>query len=100
MDTSYYQGYSAETAGTLPTLMAQNDWEIAPMDIEIMRRKDGSPWELGAGAFGKVHIQDWSCFPALFCVAVQVSAFLNRSSMLCKSVPFCALVDDFSKREH
>ena len=47
-------GYSGDTA-SLPSLMGpQNDWEIAPMDIEILRRDDGSPWELGAGAFGKV----------------------------------------------
>ena len=47
-------GYSGDTS-SLPSLMGpQNDWEIAPMDIEILRRDDGSPWELGAGAFGKV----------------------------------------------
>ena len=50
---SLQTGFSGDT-GSLPSLMAQNDWEIAPMDIEIMRREDGSPWELGAGAFGKV----------------------------------------------
>lgn len=50
---SLQTGLSGDT-GSLPSLMAQNDWEIAPMDIEIMRREDGSPWELGAGAFGKV----------------------------------------------
>ena len=52
--TSLRTGYSGDTA-SLPSLMGpQNDWEIAPMDIEILRRDDGSPWELGAGAFGKV----------------------------------------------
>lgn len=50
---SLQTGLSGDTS-SLPSLMAQNDWEIAPMDIEIMRREDGSPWELGAGAFGKV----------------------------------------------
>ena len=51
---SLQTGYSGDT-GSLPSLMgAHNDWEIAPMDIEILRRDDGSPWELGAGAFGKV----------------------------------------------
>ena len=44
---------SGEAAG-LPALMRNNDWEIPPMDIEILRREDGSAWELGAGAFGKV----------------------------------------------
>ena len=54
--TSLQTGYSGDTA-SLPSLMGpQNDWEIAPMDIEILRRDDGSPWELGAGAFGKVRI--------------------------------------------
>ena len=53
-------GYSGDTA-SLPSLMGpQNDWEIAPMDIEILRRDDGSPWELGAGAFGKVREPSWT----------------------------------------
>ena len=50
---SLQTGASGDT-GSLPSMVAHNDWEIAPMDIEIMRREDGSPWELGAGAFGKV----------------------------------------------
>ena len=50
---SLQTGASGET-GSMPSMIAHNDWEIAPMDIEIMRRDDGSPWELGAGAFGKV----------------------------------------------
>ena len=50
---SLQTGLSGDT-GSLPSTIAHNDWEIAPMDIEIMRRDDGSPWELGAGAFGKV----------------------------------------------
>ena len=50
---SLQTGASGET-GSMPSMIAHNDWEIAPMDIEIMRREDGSPWELGAGAFGKV----------------------------------------------
>ena len=33
------------------------------MDIEILRRDDGSPWELGAGAFGKVRAPCESGFP-------------------------------------
>jgi hypothetical protein len=54
---SLQTGYSGDT-GSLPSLMgAHNDWEIAPMDIEILRRDDGSPWELGAGAFGKVRMR-------------------------------------------
>ena len=47
-------GYSGETGSLPSSLMGHNDWEIAPMDIEILRREDGSPWELGTGAFGKV----------------------------------------------
>ena len=52
---SLQTGFSGDT-GSLPSSLmgAHNDWEIAPMDIEILRREDGSPWELGAGAFGKV----------------------------------------------
>lgn len=52
---SLQTGYSGDT-GSLPSSLmgVHNDWEIAPMDIEILRREDGSPWELGEGAFGKV----------------------------------------------
>ena len=51
---SIHTGVSGDTGSLPSSLVAYNDWEIAPMDIEIMRREDGSPWELGAGAFGKV----------------------------------------------
>ncbi|KAL3141044.1 hypothetical protein ABBQ32_005555 [Trebouxia sp. C0010 RCD-2024] len=30
------------------------DWEITPEQMVILKRPDGSPWELGTGAFGKV----------------------------------------------
>ena len=30
------------------------DWEIKPEQLVISKRPDGSPWELGTGAFGKV----------------------------------------------
>ncbi len=64
---SLQTGYSGDT-GSLPSSLmgAHNDWEIAPMDIEILRREDGSPWELGAGAFGKV---TFCYFPASLCKA-------------------------------
>lgn len=31
-----------------------SDWEISAEQITICKREDGSDWELGAGAFGKV----------------------------------------------
>ena len=34
--------------------MPWHDWEIAEDDIIIDKRPDGSDWELGSGAFGKV----------------------------------------------
>ena len=34
-----------------------NDWEIREEDIAIDKRPDGSNWELGSGAFGKVRLQ-------------------------------------------
>lgn len=61
---SLQTGASGDT-GSVPSMIAHNDWEIAPMDIEIMRREDGSPWELGAGAFGKVPCRPASCPPAI-----------------------------------
>ncbi|DBA77294.1 TPA: hypothetical protein ACH3X2_000816 [Trebouxia sp. C0005] len=36
----------------LPSL--PSDWEIRPDQLAISKRPDGSPWELGTGAFGKV----------------------------------------------
>lgn len=30
------------------------DWEITPEQLVLSKRPDGSPWELGTGAFGKV----------------------------------------------
>ena len=34
--------------------MPWSDWEVPGDQIEICKRPDGSDWELGAGAFGKV----------------------------------------------
>jgi hypothetical protein len=31
-----------------------SDWEIDPANIAILRRPDGSEWELGSGASGRV----------------------------------------------
>jgi len=39
----------------LPSL--PSDWEIRPDQLVIAKRPDGSPWELGTGAFGKVSQQ-------------------------------------------
>ena len=30
------------------------DWDIKPEQLVISKRPDGTPWELGTGAFGKV----------------------------------------------
>ncbi len=80
---SLQTGLSGDT-GSLPSLMAQNDWEIAPMDIEIMRREDGSPWELGAGAFGKVCTHNpliLECFSSLLeSDGLSFITFHSRSS--------------------
>ena len=32
-----------------------SDWEIDPSDVELMKRPDGSTWELGSGGFGRVY---------------------------------------------
>eukprot|EP00887_Chlorella_sp_A99_P003887 scaffold11.g3887.t1 len=32
-----------------------SDWEIDPSEISIMKRPDGSDWELGSGGFGRVY---------------------------------------------
>lgn len=43
----------------LPTL--PSDWEITSDQLVIAKRPDGTPWELGTGAFGKVSC--WQCTP-------------------------------------
>ena len=40
----------------LPSL--PSDWEVKPDQLSIAKRPDGSPWELGTGAFGKVSQQE------------------------------------------
>lgn len=32
-----------------------SDWEIDPAEIELLKRPDGSTWELGSGGFGRVY---------------------------------------------
>ena len=32
-----------------------SDWEIKPEELAVMKRPDGSEWELGSGGFGKVY---------------------------------------------
>ena len=39
----------------LPSL--PSDWAIRPEQIEIARRPNGAPWELGTGAFGRVSFE-------------------------------------------
>ena len=34
--------------------MPWSDWEVSDDQIEICKQPDGTCWELGAGAFGKV----------------------------------------------
>ncbi|KAI3425130.1 hypothetical protein D9Q98_008902 [Chlorella vulgaris] len=38
----------------LPVLQL-SDWEILPDEIEILKRADGTDWQLGAGGFGTVY---------------------------------------------
>ena len=44
--------HSAQESLMLPGL--GSDWEIDPANIAILRRPDGSEWELGSGASGRV----------------------------------------------
>lgn len=39
----------------LPRDMLGLDWTIPPEDIELVKRQDGSYWQVGAGAFGTVY---------------------------------------------
>ena len=42
--------------------MPWHDWEIAEDDVVIDKRPDGSDWELGTGAFGKVSCENLMSF--------------------------------------
>ncbi|KAK9812676.1 hypothetical protein WJX72_001681 [[Myrmecia] bisecta] len=43
-----------DTATEMLLMMPWSDWEIAPQELAICRRPDGSEWELGTGASGRV----------------------------------------------
>ncbi|GAB4814550.1 hypothetical protein N2152v2_001596 [Parachlorella kessleri] len=45
---------SSEASRAFSSEMPWSDWEIRPDEIEVMKRPDGSDWELGTGGFGKV----------------------------------------------
>lgn len=64
-----------------------SDWEIPAEQIAICKREDGSDWELGSGAFGKVSIS-----------SIQSSSKLPRfcSPMLLLHLPAQALWREFS----
>ena len=58
----------------LPSL--PHDWEVQPEQLVISKRPDGSPWELGTGAFGKVSCcranlvpssQSWAMYDSSCC---------------------------------
>lgn len=40
-------------------MLATDTWAIAPEEITICRRPDGSEWELGSGAYGRVFRCMW-----------------------------------------
>ncbi len=47
-------GYGSGSRGApLPSLLSE-DWEMDPTEITIATKDDGSDFELGSGAFGKV----------------------------------------------
>ena len=69
----------------LPSL--PSDWEIRPDQLVISKRPDGSPWELGTGAFGKVrqHKDFAACCQALWLLSdltAPVSCRCSRQSWM------------------
>ena len=56
-------GVSRGARGLELPALPWNDWEIKESDVAICRRPDGSEWELGGGAFGKVGptLLQWQC---------------------------------------
>lgn len=70
----------------LPSL--PSDWEIRPDQLVISKRPDGSPWELGTGAFGKVRQQNE------FVACCQALCLLSlRSDRTCELQVFKATLD-------
>jgi hypothetical protein len=55
---------SSRGSGALPRVVATETWAIAPEEITICHRPDGSEWELGAGAYGRVFRGIW-CMQAV-----------------------------------
>uniref|UniRef100_A0A1D2A5N4 Protein kinase domain-containing protein n=2 Tax=Auxenochlorella protothecoides TaxID=3075 RepID=A0A1D2A5N4_AUXPR len=45
----------SESSKALDSGMLFSDWEIFPNEVEIVKRPDGSPWQLGSGGFGTVY---------------------------------------------
>lgn len=55
-----------------------SDWEIDPANIAILRRPDGSEWELGSGASGRV----WSSRVSAVAAALEISVEDYGSALL------------------
>jgi len=55
---------SSRGSGALPRVVATETWAIAPEEITICHHPDGSEWELGAGAYGRVFRGIW-CMQAV-----------------------------------
>ncbi len=60
--------------------MPWSDWEVSDDQIEICKRPDGSDWELGAGAFGKVGCVHHSATIST-CPTGRAGAVLHGSQM-------------------
>jgi hypothetical protein len=59
-----YKGAGAATSGQ--SVLA--DWEVAPHELEICRRPDGSLWQCGAGAYGAWRLCQQAYVPCPLCM--------------------------------
>ena len=50
---------SRDSGGGLPRVLSTDTWAISPEEITVCRRPDGSEWELGSGAYGRVFRAMW-----------------------------------------
>lgn len=55
---------SSRGSGQLPRVVGTDTWAIAPEEITICRKPDGSEWLLGTGAYGRVYKGIW-CMQAV-----------------------------------
>ena len=69
-------------------MLATDTWAIAPEEITICRRPDGSEWELGSGAYGRVFRCTW-CEQAVAVKKVRGAQRWDVRNRVSVAVKYC-----------